>query len=232
MNAALILSGGCGKRFGSNLPKQYHLARLRMVVEYVIEAAANARSIDTILIAATLPCERLNRLQPRYRFEMTASGDRRNDTLKNGLDWLNERGCDKVIILDAVRPMVTSAVIDRYMELLDEGYDAVTTAQPITDSLGSYDLHEVDRDRYYLMQSPEAFRFPLLYEYFDQNSPLTEVVQQLPKGTPCFLNFDFQNNIKLTYPWDLAYIELALWYRTAEAFSDFWHMPGLLAPKK
>lgn len=232
MNAALILSGGCGKRFGSTVPKQYHLARLRMVIEYVLEAASNAQSIDLVVVAATHPCDRLNRLSPRYRFDVTEAGARRNDTLKNGLDYLHARGCEKVIVLDAVRPMVTSAVIDRCMQLLDEGYDAVTTAQPITDSLGSYDLHEVDRSRYYLMQSPEAFRFPLLYEHFDKESPLTEVVQQLPAGTPCYLNFDFQNNIKLTYPWDLAYIELALWHRTAEAISDFWHMPGHLPPKK
>ena len=226
MNAALILSGGCGKRFGSTVPKQYHLARWKMVIEYVIEAAETATSIDTILIVASLPCDKLNRLKIRHKFEVTEGGERRNDSLKNGLDWLKSRGCDNVIVLDAVRPMVTGKLIDQYMHrLTDEGYDAVSTAQVITDSLGCYDLHEVDRSRYYLMQSPEAYRFDLLYEHFDRDSKLTEVAQQLPRDSRVFLNFDFQNNIKLTYPWELSYIELALRNRALEASGEEFLFP-------
>lgn len=226
MNAALILSGGCGKRFGSTVPKQYHLARWKMVIEYVIEAAETATSIDTILIVASLPCDKLNRLKIRHKFEVTEGGERRNDSLKNGLDWLKARGCDNVIVLDAVRPMVTGKLIDQYMHrLTDEGYDAVSTAQVITDSLGCYDLHEVDRSRYYLMQSPEAYRFDLLYQHFDRDSKLTEVAQQLPRESKVFLNFDFQNNIKLTYPWELSYIELALRNRALEASGEEFLFP-------
>lgn len=210
MNAALILSGGSGQRFESSLPKQYHKIRGKMVIEYVLEAALHAKNVDKVLVAAMLPCPALSGISGRYAFDTVMGGQKRNETLKNGLDALNALNCENVIILDAVRPLVTGELIDEYLLSLDDGWDAVTTAQRITDSLGCLDAREVRRDRYYLMQSPEAFRFKLLYENFSETSPLTEVAQQLPEGSRLRLYFDFPQNPKLTYPWEKAYIAYAL----------------------
>ncbi len=209
MNAALILSGGKGVRFGSALPKQYHKIAGKPVIEYVLNAAENAESIDTVVIAAQ-PCAEIKRLRGLHEFILADAGETRNQTLQNGLDALAALGCDNVIILDAVRPLVTGKLIDEYMRFLSNGYDAVSTAQKITDSLGCYTQKTVNRDDYYLMQSPEAYKFKALYESFDQDSPLTEVAQQLPDNSAIKLYFDFNDNIKLTYQWEKAYIRQAL----------------------
>ncbi|MBQ3078867.1 MAG: 2-C-methyl-D-erythritol 4-phosphate cytidylyltransferase [Clostridia bacterium] len=206
MNAALILSGGSGQRFQSALPKQYHKILGKMVIEYAIEAAMNAKSIDTIVIAAH-PSKAVKRLQTLYpSVVFVPAGEKRNETLKNGLMYLNEAACERVIIMDAVRPLVTGELIDTYIRLISEGYHAVTTAQAITDSLGCLDMHAVDRSRYYLMQSPESYDFPLLYAHFDSESPLTEVAQQLPEEIRLMKYYDFPENLKLTYPWEKQYI--------------------------
>lgn len=209
MNAALILSGGAGRRFNSELPKQYHRIGGKMLIEYVLAAAFGARGIDTVVVAGH-DCAALARLARAHSLNVAPGGARRNDTLKNGLDYLKARACENVVILDAVRPMVTSELIDAYIGFLHDGYDAVSTAQPITDSLGCYDMHAVDRSRYYLMQSPEAYRFEPLYDCFNCDSPLTEVAQQLPEDIKLKLYFDFPENPKLTYPWEKAYIAQAL----------------------
>ena len=47
--------------------------------------------------------------------------------------------------------------------MLDDS-GAVVTAQAITDSLGCYDIPQIHRDRYYLMQSLEGFDFKLIYD--------------------------------------------------------------------
>lgn len=208
MNAALILSGGIGSRFASNLPKQYHLLNGRMVIEYVIDACLSAASVDTVMIAA-FDSEELRCLAAKYPVKTAPGGETRNRSLKNGLDALNALGCDKVIVLDAVRPLVTPDLISRYLSLLDEN-NAVATTQAITDSLGCLDAPVTDRSRYYLMQSPEAFRFKDLYEAFDPESKLTEVTQQLKEGSSVYRYFDFPNNPKLTFPWDMDYCRLML----------------------
>lgn len=209
MNAALILSGGVGARFGASVPKQYTRIRRKMVIEYVIEAAMQAESIDVVMVAGA-DCRQLRALQKKHGFRRAKGGSVRNETLLNGLTSLRELGCERVIILDAVRPLVTGKLMDEYLRLLCEGWDAVSTVQPITDSLGCLDMHEVDRSRYYLMQSPEGYDLPKLLKYFDPNSPLTEVAHQLPADSRIYLYRDFPENPKLTYPWEKNAIAQAL----------------------
>ena len=102
--------------------------------------------------------------------------------------------------------MIRPDIIDKYFTLLDEGYDCVITAKKITDSLGSVDSWQVDRDRYFLMQSPEAYPVGLLRRYFDKDSPWVEVLNQLPETTKAYYNYDFTDNLKLTYNWELKYL--------------------------
>lgn len=209
MNAALILSGGVGARFGAAVPKQYIRIRRKMVIEYVIEAAMQAETIDVVMVAGA-PCPQLKALQKKYGFRTAPGGSVRNETLENGLTALRDMGCERVIILDAVRPLVTGALLDDYIRLLEDGWDAVSTVQPITDSLGCLDCHEVDRTRFYLMQSPEGYDLQKLLKYFDPHSPLTEVAHQLPQGSKIHLYRDFPENPKLTYPWEKTAIAQAL----------------------
>ena len=208
-NAALILSGGVGARFGAAVPKQYTRIRRKMVIEYVIEAAKEAQTADVVLVAGA-DCSQLRALQKKHGFRTAPGGATRNETLLNGLNALRDMGCERVVILDAVRPLVTGALIDEYLRLLQEGWDAVSTVQPITDSLGCLDMHEVDRSRYYLMQSPEGYDLPKLLQYFDPHSPLTEVAHQLPADSRIYLYRDFPENPKLTYPWEKMAIAQAL----------------------
>lgn len=210
MNAALILSGGSGQRFKSSLPKQYHRILGKMVIEYVIEEALAAEKIDCVMIAGA-PCASLSKIEKKHpEIKFAPGGKKRNETILNGLQMLSALSCDRVIILDAVRPLVTSELMNAYISLLESGQEAVSTVQPITDSLGCLDMHEVDRSRYYLMQSPEAYDFQLLYRHYDPDSPLTEVAHQLPKGLKLTLYRDFPENPKLTYPWEKAYIAHSL----------------------
>jgi len=208
MNIALILSGGVGRRFDETLPKQYHEINGKQVIAYVIDAVKEAKHIDKIIVAAHKEYRDL--IETRYGCEWTEAGNERNSSLKNGLEYVRRHyDCGKIVVFDAVRPLLPPGLTDKYLELLDT-YQAVTTARKITDSLGAYDTHQVDRERYYLMQSPEAFDFALLYRHFDENSRLTEVIHQLPEETKVFLCFDQFYNLKITYKEDLRVAALFL----------------------
>lgn len=209
MNIVAILANGVGARFGSNIPKQFHKVNGKMVIEYVIETICDSSKTDKIVIATNIEANSvyLADICAQNDIDMIEGGSTRNQTLKNVIDYIDENyNCKNLIVCDAVRPMITSQLMDKYFDLLGDN-DAVVTAQKITDSLGCYDFTKVDRERYYLMQSPEGFNFPLLSEHFDENSPLTEVTQQLPEDSRIYLYFDFNNNFKLTYPADLKYLE-------------------------
>ena len=209
MNIVTILASGVGARFGSNVPKQFHKINGKMVIEYVVDAILQAKKVDKILIVTNVEANKsyLTVFAGNDKVDFAEGGDTRNRSLANALEYIKSNyNCDKIIVCDAVRPMITGELIDKYFDLLDDSA-AVVTAQSITDSLGCYDSQRVYRDRYYLMQSPEGFDFNLLYESFDPESDLTEVTQQLPENSKIELCFDFQNNFKLTYPADLKYLE-------------------------
>jgi 2-C-methyl-D-erythritol 4-phosphate cytidylyltransferase len=209
MNIVAILANGVGSRFGSNIPKQFHKVNGKMVIEYVIESILSSKNTDKIVIASNLETNSvyLADICSNSNIDLIEGGNTRNQTLNKVITYIkNNYDCNSLIVCDAVRPMVTSDVIDKYFSFLDDN-DAVVTAQKITDSLGCFDFKEIDRERYYLMQSPEGFNFNLLADNFDENSKLTEVTQQLPDDSKIKLYFDFNNNFKLTYPADLKYLE-------------------------
>ncbi|MDR3001301.1 MAG: 2-C-methyl-D-erythritol 4-phosphate cytidylyltransferase [Fibromonadaceae bacterium] len=202
MNVALILSGGTGTRFGSELPKQYQILAGKEVISYSIEALKK----ESIVIVTDK--ESIKRLSETYGVTCIEGGATRNESLKKGLDYIKVTYsiCQKIFINEAARPFLTADLVDLYLKYLD-GYDAVITAQYITDSLGRNGEVVTDRSEYYLIQAPEAFRFDLLYRYFKADSPITATVQQLPAERKVMRYFDFKRNIKITYKEDLQYAE-------------------------
>ncbi|OQC12254.1 MAG: putative 2-C-methyl-D-erythritol 4-phosphate cytidylyltransferase 2 [Firmicutes bacterium ADurb.Bin080] len=205
MNIGIILSGGTGTRFGSQVPKQYQRIQGREVIDFSIEALMGSSAIHKIIVVAQESVK--SKLIERYPIMYVEGGETRNKSLKNALNFINSTYlCDKIIVLEAARPMVTSSIIDLYLSKLDI-YDAVITGQKIVDSLGTYSNHITNREDYYLIQAPEAFIFQKLYNSFDEDSKITATNQQMPIGSKLFINFDFKDNYKITYPQDLKYIE-------------------------
>ena len=212
MNIGVILSGGSGSRFGSDIPKQYCLLAGKPVIQYISDAMLQSGVIDKIVIAAALNYVHdpfLKKICPEA--DIIEGGSTRNNTIKKSLDHIHctYPDCRKIICTDAVRPLMTAKQVKSYIDRLDE-YDAVNTSQEITDSLGCRDSFTCYRNRYYLMQSPEAFNFPLRYQYFDENSQLTEVIHQLPEDTRFYLDFNYPYNIKITFPHDIQIAEILI----------------------
>ena len=50
MNVVMIMAGGVGNRFGSNIPKQYIRLNGKPIIDYVIENVKKSKSTDKILI--------------------------------------------------------------------------------------------------------------------------------------------------------------------------------------
>jgi 2-C-methyl-D-erythritol 4-phosphate cytidylyltransferase len=200
MNITVILSGGNGDRFGSDRPKQYHSLNGKEIIAYVFDAVQESGLTDKLLIVSE---KRLN-----YAAEYIKCGMTHSKSVKNALDFIHEYHpqCKNVLFLDAVRPFVTAKSIDRYFKLLKK-YDAVIAVKHITDSLGRGGEWFVDRSNYYLIQKPEAFRFGILYVNFSSDSPVTAIVQQLPRDARVKKCFSKDLNLKITYPGDLPLAE-------------------------
>ena len=212
MNIAMIMSGGVGKRFGTLLPKQYNLIHGRPVIDYVIDACRAAKSVDKIVVVCDPQCVGFSPELSKGDIAIAPNGSERCYSLQNGLEFIRENyNCDNICILDAVAPFVYPELIDEYFARLAD-YDCVITCQKITGELGNYQYDILDRSNYYITQSPEAFRFSLLMRHFDAEFPSSELANQLPTEAKRYLNFDFKNNLKITYDFELKYAEQMIAY--------------------
>lgn len=212
MNITMVMSGGIGKRFGTAIPKQYNMIKGKPVIDYVIDACRRSSLTDAVVVVCDPQCVSFSKELENGNLDIVHNGPERCWSVYNGLNYIKDNyNCDKICILDAVAPFVYPKLIDDYFSKLDD-YDCVITCQKITGELGNYEFEVFDRNDFYITQSPEAFNFRMLYDCFDPDAPTSEIANQLPKNAKRFLNFEFKNNLKITYDFELKYAELMIDY--------------------
>lgn len=210
-NIGIILAGGIGSRFGADKPKQYCTVFGKEMIWYSIDAFRKAETIDDFIVIVDKTEMEKGRIASEYGVKTVEGGSSRNGSFKNALDYIAENypDCERIIENNAACPMITPELIDEFINLLDD-YDFVNTAYKITDALGSYKDRIADREEFYLIQAPDAYRFPLLYKYFDENSNLCHPAHQLPLDTKEYRYFGYTDNYKVTYPEDIKIVEMLM----------------------
>lgn len=210
-NIGIILAGGVGSRFRGTKPKQYYLINGKEMIWYSIECFKNAKNIDDFIVVLDKDEYNNKRIEKDYSVKTILGGSTRNHSFKNALDYIKEHypDCEKIIENNAACPLTTSEIVDEYMNILDN-YDYVQTTFKITDALGSYKSRTVDREDYFLIQAPDAYRFELLYNCFDPENPNGHPATQLPEDATGFNYFDYGVNYKVTYPEDIKIIEMLI----------------------
>ncbi len=207
-NIGVILAGGLGARFHSDIPKQYMKLNGNEVIAYSINAFKNSTTIDDFIVVVDQNEFIEKNIETKFNVKCILGGETRNHSLHNAILYIKENypNCDNVLFHEAARPFIRPSIVDTYIQELEQ-HDAVITAVKITDSIGHQDKWIVDRQEYYLIQAPEAFKFDLLAKHFSPDSNITATVQQLPQNIKLKKYFDFKNNIKITYPEDLFLAE-------------------------
>jgi len=213
----IVLAGGIGSRFGADCPKQYCKIFDKEMIWYTIDAFRRSTLLDDILVVVDEEEMKRGRIAAEYGVTVIQGGKTRNGSWKNALEYIAAHypDCEKVIENNAACPMITPELIDEFLTLLDD-YDFVNTAYKITDALGSYKDRIANREDFYLIQAPDAYRFPLLYQHFDENSELCHPAHQLPMSTREYRYFGYDDNFKVTYPQDIEMVEMLMRRRAAK----------------
>lgn len=222
MNFAIILSGGVGTRMRTDgFPKQYLEIFNKPILAYTLETFDSNDLVDKIIIVADPVWQsKIREWLKHYnvkKFEAFAEpGKSRQGSILNGLKECikyNKNQTDNVIIHDAVRPLVSSTLIQNCFNQLDK-YDGCMPVLPVVDTIyysenGVTISNLLDRNCLYSGQSPEAFN---LQKYYDINKDLSAEELDAIKGTTeiayknnlniCLIKGD-TFNYKLTTPTDL-----------------------------
>lgn len=213
--AVLIVAAGRGKRFGSELPKQYMDLGGRPILRHSLARfcahpdIAHVRAVihpddRDLYDAAALDLATL--LPP------VLGGAERQDSVRLGLESLVDFQPDHVLIHDGARPFVDIALIDRIIAALDTTTGAIP-ALPVTDTLKLAQADRtvsetVDRSHLWRVQTPQGFRFVELLNahrsagkgnLFTDDAGLLEIV-----GHKVALIDGSEDNVKITSRPDLV----------------------------
>ena len=203
-NIGVILAGGIGARLSSTQKKQYLEIAGKECIAHVIEAYQEAKKLDKILVVVNKEQYESGYIAEKYGLECACGGDTRNESIYNGLCYINEHypECEKVILHDAARPVIRGDIVDDYMDLLDD-HICVINSQDITDGIGKRMNKEVKREEFYISQTPEGFQFKPFFEAFDPHAPIVALSHHLPEDIAIAHYKKFPYNLKLTYPEDV-----------------------------
>ncbi|GGE49498.1 2-C-methyl-D-erythritol 4-phosphate cytidylyltransferase [Pedobacter psychrotolerans] len=215
---AIIVAGGSGNRMQTETPKQFLLLRNLPVLMHTIKAFAQSDTQPKILLVLNIDQQRYwRRLCEEFNFriphEIINGGTERFYSVKNAIDSINEESF--VAIHDAVRPLVSKALIDNCFKRA-EAIGNVIAAVQSSDSvrmLRGDESTALKRDEIYLVQTPQTFSLNILKKAYLQEftSHFTDdasVVEALKENINIIEGE--RNNIKITYPIDLELAELLL----------------------
>lgn len=215
---ALIVAGGKGRRFGSNVPKQFVELNGMPVLMHTIDAFYqydNRISIILVLPEEDIPA--WQSLCVTYDFKrdvvVVAGGSSRFQSVRNGLAAIAGDGL--VAIHDGVRPLITPDIIaTSFRVAVDHG--AAIAAVDMKESLRMINTtgsQAVDRSLYKLVQTPQTFRVSLVKQAYeiDEDPTLTDDASVVEKsGYKIFLFEGNYENIKITTAGDLILAQAVL----------------------
>ncbi len=161
--AAVIVAAGAGLRAGQPVPKQFARWRGKPVVRHSAEVFA-AMGISPIIVAIPEGAEALaaQALSGIAGVRIVTGGATRSQSVCNALAALEQAAPAFVLIHDAARPNLPSAVINRLLAALAIHPGAIPVL-PVVDSLaeaaGDVMGNPADRNSLRRVQTPQAFRF-------------------------------------------------------------------------
>jgi 2-C-methyl-D-erythritol 4-phosphate cytidylyltransferase/2-C-methyl-D-erythritol 2,4-cyclodiphosphate synthase len=203
--AALIVAAGRGTRAGGALPKQWQTIAGRRVADWTLEAFASHPGIDHIVMVIN-PADA--ELAPKG-VETTAGGATRAQSVLAGLQALEGKGIDRVLIHDVARACVSHPVIDGVLaalarhpgaapglEITDALWRGAATGQPITAT--------VSRQGLFRAQTPQGFHFAqiLAAHQMHQGDAADDVEVARAAGLSVVITQGCAQNLKITRPAD------------------------------
>ena len=227
MNATgIILAGGSGERLKS-ITHDKTLLRIGAggLISWSVSTFTRSGFFSDLIIVYR-DYEQKNQLQEELNSRVKCplhktwvqGGARRQDSVQNALEAVPE-GTDYVFIHDGARPFITENDLKNLLQAVQET-GAASLAKPVTDTIKranvagtrkNLNLEDLQRNRLYAMETPQAFRFGDIREAYrnvqKEGITVTDCVAAYNSlSRPVTLVEAEQNNLKITNPAD---VELA-----------------------
>ena len=217
---AVIPAAGVGKRYSSDIPKQYLSLNGMPVLLHSINKFVKLDEIHEILVALNPDDEfwqKLNFSHPKVK--TINGGPERCNSVNSALEELSGRAenGDWILVHDAVRPCISDFDLNRIIEIAHDEDVGGLLACPILDTIKKVGdnldvLKTIPREGLWSAMTPQIFRYELLKKALNAVLNSAQSVTDEAKAieliglTPKIIEGD-KTNIKITHPSDMVLAE-------------------------
>lgn len=215
--AAIVLAAGRGSRMNSGIQKQFMELGGYPFIYYALQVFEHSSVDEVILVTGKNETDWCRReIVDKYGFckvrSVVPGGSERYLSVYEGLRAAQEP--DIVLIHDGARPFVTDEIINRTIRSALESGSGIA-AVPAKDTVRIVDetgtaVLTPPRDRVWMMQTPQAFRYPLIYRAYQelvsrniQNVTDDAMVLETVLNQEVKIAEGSYSNIKVTTPEDM-----------------------------
>ncbi|RZA20906.1 MAG: 2-C-methyl-D-erythritol 4-phosphate cytidylyltransferase [Lysobacteraceae bacterium] len=224
MSWALVPAAGSGRRFGSEVPKQYLQAAGKPLLEHVLDALLSHPAVDGAVVALAAGDARWPGWTTRHGKPVITciGGGERADSVLAALQALPaDVGDDELLLVhDAARPNLRPVDITHLVDAAKACVDGAILAAPVRDTLkraGSDTriASTESRDALWRALTPQAFRHGVLRRALEtaraDGIVATDEAMAVERlGLHPALVEGREDNLKVTTPADLALAEFLL----------------------
>lgn len=218
VKCAIIVAGGSGTRMGEKLPKQFILLKDKPVLYYTIKTFLE--SYEDLQVILVLPVDYMDMGQEiidayfdKDRIRITAGGDSRFQSVKNGLKLVEQESI--IFVHDGVRCLLSEKLIHACYEKAVETGSAIpaVASKDSVRILTDEGNDAIDRNKVMMIQTPQTFHSKILLpafqiDYKDKFTDEATVVEAY--GLKVSLIEGEETNIKITKPVDMLIAESLL----------------------
>ena len=177
---AIVVAAGSGERLGADRPKAFVALGGRVLLAESLERLDANEWIDAVVVAVPAGWEEAaivlaEELVASKVAAVVTGGATRGESVRAALAEVPD---DAVVVLvhDAARPLVGGDVIERVLQPLAEGYEAVVPGLPLPDTVKRVQAgvvaETVDRSTLVTVQTPQAFMADALRAAYSGGVPV------------------------------------------------------------
>lgn len=171
-NACLIMAAGVGARASTSKPKQYEKLFGTALINYSIAVLKKHNNINNLVVIINKSHEDFfkNITQHLGDIEYVFGGETRQESVRNGLEYLSDKNIEKILIHDAARPFICDEIIDRVLNGVTKDNGAIAaikindTVKKVQDNDNQIIESTQDRAKLYVAQTPQGFVFDDIFQ--------------------------------------------------------------------
>ncbi len=169
-NYFIILAAGSSKRFNSKKPKQYFFYKNKEIYDHSLEKALDSKLFKKIVLVIDNP-KKIKKKYPKNVL-IIKGGKERSDSSLIGIQKIKKYKPLNVLIHDAARPNFSIKLLKNLISNLKKNIAVI----PVIYSKDSIkykiknELYNLNRDKAFLTQTPQAFKYKNLYNLSNQQN--------------------------------------------------------------